>query len=505
MFVVECFLILALVLSGNAWILLDQGQMALIQLVMVPMMSILCGTIITYSLIHYEQNQQFRDVIFVIICVNVTLGVFMYLLTSPAMEGVSIFADRERNRTIVSVYAFILAPSALFGSISRDTPITKVQKTISISLGTLVYPLLYFWFFFSEEPVFILSTSEGPTIYAVIIFIIIVPIVIISIIKSFYDWWHSRDLIGLAFTLLLILTFIGLMLFAIQTNPLQIMEIAVLGSMTGGFTILTTAMLVEAIFKPRKSMRDIILKRTSELEQARLETEFYLNVWSHKIGNVLQGIIMYLDLITPFLEDSNEAQEYQRLAAALSTDADLINRQVLALRQVVKEMDYYASSIPLRKIIQDSSRVCEEMLSQTCLGDLSLEEFSGTFVEADVLLQSLFVNLFAFVIRSTGHAKTLRVEKRASKDHILVDVTYEGNAIPENVLSSLFTELQPSETTLSLDLYLVNLLMQRYRGSFVYKHDEESNRNYFCLSFRTASSDLREGGLSKNKRSIESV
>ena len=117
---------------------------------------------------------------------------------------------------------------------------------------------------------------------------------------------------------------------------------------------------------------------------------------------------------------------------------------------------------------------------------MDLTEFTEIHVQADELIQSVFVNLLAFIVRSDGVTESVSLTEKEIGGYRCVEVTYSGEPLSEDILVSLFTELQPTATTLSLDLYLVNLLMQRYDGIFTYQRLEETFQNLFRLGFLPA-------------------
>ena len=47
-------------------------------------------------------------------------------------------------------------------------------------------------------------------------------------------------------------------------------------------------------------------------------------------------------------------------------------------------------------------------------------------------------------------------------------------------------ELDPTRTTMSLDLFIVKILMERYGGLLVYEHNDSNQSNRFTLRFKRA-------------------
>ena len=130
----------------------------------------------------------------------------------------------------------------------------------------------------------------------------------------------------------LVLWTLSTLLFSLQESPYQVMELVWLSAMIYGFLVIAVAMIITAVIEPHKALVGLVEERTQEVEASRKESEFYLNLWGHKIGNLLQGMTMYLDLLA--LPEPQNPQHLQESARGLSREAAFINRQIGILAQV---------------------------------------------------------------------------------------------------------------------------------------------------------------------------
>ncbi|MFX0108663.1 MAG: hypothetical protein ACFE7R_10285, partial [Candidatus Hodarchaeota archaeon] len=158
-FLLTMTLLLLPVANGSAWVILGSNQMVFVLTIVAALQLMIAGVVLAYSLVSYYQEDNFRDLILILIAADVILGTLLYLMTNAAYADFSPFADRYRNRTLVATYAFTIAPFVLFGSIRSSSHTTRKQRVISLLWGLVIAPSFSLWFFLSPEPVFITSTD----------------------------------------------------------------------------------------------------------------------------------------------------------------------------------------------------------------------------------------------------------------------------------------------------------------------------------------------------------
>ena len=138
--------------------------------------------------------------------------------------------------------------------------------------------------------------------------------------------------------------------------------------------------------------------RTEELEYAKRETEFYLNIWAHKVGNLLQGMTTYLDLFS-VSNDPEFLSQPQETAKDLSSEAIAINRQVAALLRVKENEVARTWPVHLPNMIKRAYDDSIEALDVSP-ESLILEGESDAQVIADDFLDLVFISLFRFIFRN---------------------------------------------------------------------------------------------------------
>jgi hypothetical protein len=263
------------------------------------------------------------------------------------------------------------------------------------------------------------------------------------------------------------------------------MEIVWLSGFTYGFLVIAVAMIITAIIEPHKTLVGLVEERTYEVEASRKETEFYLNLWGHKIGNLLQGMTMYLDLLA--LPDPQNPQQHREAALGLSREAALINRQVGVLAQIREISQSDLKPLDAQDAFLGAVKTIDELMG---LKTLSLQFYSDAaqhLVLADNLLDSIFENLLSFIVRSTkGKVSDVEVRFKVTDDIVDTHITYIGDPLSEDAETSVFQEINLFKTTLNLDLYSVKILMDRYGGEFKYHRLQEKDLNQLVLSFKSA-------------------
>ena len=144
-----------------------------------------------------------------------------------------------------------------------------------------------------------------------------------------------------------------------------------------------------------KVLYEIVDDRTSKLEQSEKEIVFYLDMWTHKIGNILQGMMTYLELLPGNSEDNNMVQN--ELAKDLGREGNLVNRQVIALTKIKQTKGKPLGSVNLRDAFIVASEDILSYYSVKGTPSLDIQVNPDIYVEADALLAHLFLTLFIHV------------------------------------------------------------------------------------------------------------
>jgi hypothetical protein len=482
---------------GTAWIELEPQTMSFGLGLLVPLQAAIAGIVLTYSLVRYIQEHRFRDFALVLISANVLMGTFFYFLTNEALTGFSPLASRDRNRTLVTAFGLILAPTLLVGSLAGDAPITQNQKRIALFWGALIVPLVNLWFLFSPEPVFVTKPigqgilSINPVLWILIITIFVS--IVASLIRTTQAYLKTRGRIDLSLSLAVLLWAVAITLFTLQTSPFQIMELLWYSLILIGFVFIAGSMMMTAVIEPHEALKRLVSIRTKQLEQSERESKFYLNLWSHKMGNLLQGMIMYLELLSQADTKTDKPSKLHEEALRLSKDATLINQQVNILGQIKETENVETEPVRLQAALSDALAIAQTIGGAEGINITWSDEIKLYQVIADDLLSLLFVNLFVFFARTSKQKPVADLSSiRYSSKELILEFSYEGISIPFEAGQAFFEGPSSSLDVLNLDIYSVKILMDRYGGSISYEHDSDINGNYVTLVFRSAEKRLPE-------------
>lgn len=206
-----------------------------------------------------------------------------------------------------------------------------------------------------------------------------------------------------------------------------------------------------------------------DVEEAKRQNEFYIDLMSHDINNMNQAALGYLEL----------AME----ASCLEDSKHLITKSVESLRGTSRLIDN------VRKLQKLTSESLVEYQVDICniLKELS-EHYSsesgrrvsinfmpihGCLVIANDLIMDVFSNLISNAIKHSDPGKPLDININAiiveekGREYNRVTVEDNGSGIPDTVKEKLFARLQRGKTRAEgsgLGLYLVKRLVESFKG-----------------------------------------
>jgi hypothetical protein len=480
---------LLVLISGVAWDYLNPDEFSFWLLVLVAALAIVSGIVATYSFVQYTQEGSFRSLVITLLGANVVLLAFLYLLTHPVTTW-SIFSDRMRNMTIVAALGFLITPGVLGGSLVGMKKVTPRARNVALLWGIVVQPLVSLIFLVSPEPVFTL-TGEGLghiSLVGWILSIIIGFSTILSLVRYLREWFYTHESITLSSSLALVLWILSFLIYLVIESPIQVAELLWLSGVAEGFILLAVAMIITSIIEPHRALESLVRNRTIQLEESRKDTEFYLRLWTHKIGNLLQGITTFLDLIGFEAEEFFPMKEYQKHALDLVRESTTVNRQVENLVRIKENENSVTWPV---NIVHFLSKLEESTKNEQ---DAQLFEMGGVHIDqqiqvmADDLIDIVFSNLMTKC--SKQH------EENGAKPSIRVIDNSDTVQLAFGPCSSKFAseikDWSRSKPTLKssvvdLDLFMTWLLMERYGGKIERVENPDKHDVELVLTFRRAS------------------
>ncbi len=470
--------------SGLAWSIVEAQESAFWLSVLVAMLATTSGIVATYSFVRYTQQPNLRSLIIMFLGANVVLFSFAYLVTHPIIS-LSVVSTRDRNRTIVSGLGFLLTPGVLAGSVPGDAEITTKKKRFVILWGAVLQPLSFVFLLISPVPLFRVTDPQGGLFGLTPVGLILTGVVggsaTLALLRYMLEWYRSRSRTILASTLALVLWIGAFIIYTVLEDPHQIAEILWLGGIFAGFVILALGMILTSIIEPHRVLESLVERRTEELRAARRESDFYLHMWAHKMGNLLQGIVTYLELLSHVERTTSQEKPYKE-AVALSNEATLFNRQVSKLSEIksakdVRLVPVVAHTYLMRGLETVRQTFRERPVSAKVAIDKSL------IVRADMMLTDLFANLIIQAYRLAPE-DDVELKSSGSSQNGVVNIYIEsrGRSLSDGDERFLTSSDLPELSTLNIQLYAARILIDRYGGQISYFRRETENKNIFRIT-----------------------
>jgi len=382
--------------------------------------------------------------------------------------------------------AIFLAASPLLGSLVSETPIRKHEKLLLILLPGVVGPILQVYVLLTPVQLFTLASGDlGPfqfTPGGLVLFTFLVVLLIMSFVKSLRAYYISRVSIHIALGLLMALTIVAGILVALAAGPMSVAEGAWYSVYIEGFVIISISFMLDVVVDPFRNLRALVKKRTEELDESKRESEYYLGIWSHKVGNLLQELQLYLELLTS-ASKPEDITELSHSSLMIVSDVEAINRQVHMLSRIKGMHAEDLSPVSMINAIEDAISDINAILEDEC-PEITFSEFKqDDSVLGNDLLGIVPFNIIMYIIRNNLLVKSkISISLSESPDYLTVHIKYEGKHISEDVLAALCDELDPLRTTMGLDLYAVKVLLKDYGGTFNYEESPQGGQ--FIASIR---------------------
>ncbi|MFW9794747.1 MAG: hypothetical protein ACFFEE_10620, partial [Candidatus Thorarchaeota archaeon] len=325
-FVVTMISFLVAGFSGLAWRILDLIEFSFWIVIVTFLLAVSAVAVLTYSFVSFTQSREVRHLMLLLMSANIIIWGFLFLLSHPSsINWSAMFSDRNRNRTLAMALVLIVIPTIILGSFTGELKPSRPSVLLLILWGTVIMPIISLVLFFSPDPLFIMVTSEGgiegltPIGAAISMGYLIAQL--IAVPRLLQIWWRSRNTIDLSLLLALVIWLLGTLFIIILWDPLQVAEILWVASIITGFLFIAVVQFVTSILHPHRHLEGLVNQRTKELNLSKQESEFYLKMWTHKMGNYLQGMITYLEILEMAEQYSEDDRETRLAAGDLSREA----------------------------------------------------------------------------------------------------------------------------------------------------------------------------------------
>lgn len=477
-------------ISGFAWNILSLNQFTLGFVILSFLLVVSAGAVLTYSFVSFSQNREVRHLMLLLMSANLILWTFLFLLSHPSSANWSVFfSDKDRNRTLAIAFVLIIIPSVLLGSFTGDLKPSRPSVFLLITWGAIIMPGISLWLFFSSEPVFIMVDSEGGiqglTTIGTIISLGYLICQIVALPRLFHKWWKTKDPIDLSLMLALILWITGTVFIIVLWDPLQIAELLWMTTIIAGFLLIAAVQFVTSIIHPHKLLESQVFQRTQELNQSKHESDFYLSMWTHKLGNFLQGMVTYLDILEHASQNSEDDSKTRAVARDLSREAIIVNQQVTNLMRIRERQHQVLWPVNILQVLKEAVNSTDQIIGARnfSIEHVNLQDHA---VLADNFLLLVFQSLISYHYKNRVEDQPIiSIAMETDNDNIEINFKSRGENIPQELRDFIESGENMNKIALDLDLFTVKLLLSRYHASIRCERNEDTSENLCILHFST--------------------
>ncbi len=489
-FTLLLFFFMFYLLTGSAWNILDVHEFSFWLIFGCFALAIAAGGIAVYSFVSFVINKELRNLMLLLLGINMIIWTFLWLVTHPAsIEWAPGFSNRDRNRTLALTLVLIIVPTILMSSFKGKIRITRKKLIPIIGWSAIILPLIDLLLVLTPEPLFIMTSSEGGieglTIEGMILSMSYLISQIISVLWFARRWLKTRD--SLDFTLLLSVSIwiVGTIFIIVLWNPLQIAELLWLATIISGFVFIGLEQFITSILNPHQFLESVIEQRNKELVASYEESEYYLNMWTHKMGNLLQSVVSFLDILEYAEQNSEKDQATRQYARTISHEATLVNHQVSQLARIKDNLHQQLKLVVLSEEILKAANDATRLLGDEVFS-IEMSNETKLSIKADDLLDLVFLSMVIFKVKSSPIEKVrISISADTIDDMVRVICRSIGNPLPKEVQDMLQKYELKGDVAFDLDLFTMKLLLNRYNGTIQYTHDELARENIFILTFKS--------------------
>ncbi len=432
----------------------------------------------------YNLNRKLRDLLFAIGLFNTAFLSFTFALTYPGIMFQIPFAESlPKSQLLIAMASLAVPISLVLGYYNANKPLSR-ESVIAISIiGFLIIPLIAIITVLSPiSPQPFAIENQGLTTTGILVSVLAF-FLVLYLIVIYGAKWKTRETPLPTVVLLAMLMIVTATVFTVgNQGAYRISALIAIVISTEGLAFLAFGIFKTFTLEQNLSLQETVELRTQELEVAKEESDFYLCLWSHDIGNLLQALRIYLDILElDSVTSSKEQTSIEKIAERISS---IINRVQEAAQ--IRDVEVELKSISIVDSVNQAISILKEVLDLTMIKvDLELPT-DDIFIQADGFLTQIFVNLIKNSLDHCGeNSPRVRISASIENNTALVDISDSCPQLPTNVRESLFEKFVPSESGLGLGLFIVKKLVIRYQGSIKYSRKE--NRNIFSIRLKTKS------------------
>ncbi|MFW9848309.1 MAG: sensor histidine kinase [Candidatus Thorarchaeota archaeon] len=450
--------------------------------VALALLAAVASMVASYAFVFFLQDRKLRNLILANIGGVMIPIALLYLMTHVGFPYVTPFPPMDYKNDVISIVAGITISLGLLSTVlAKERSVSTQGLFLVVIFGTALVTYVVFMialFPSSFLPDWILINNIG----------LVVGIVVYAsdfiIILYFIRNWKARTNSILTGLTLAITTFaIGSTVLITEIEPNQMTELVSIFMIGVSYFFLALPMMATSITEPHRGLSAIVRERTQELLQARDESSFYLNIWTHEVGNILQGILMYLETLE-LLQSASPEIVKQIIPARILTDRATQTIRQVAEIAAMKENAIELHTVNVASAIDEVIKIVKTHYIASGVRISHVQINQKITVLADAMFSDLISKLISNVIeKSENQHLTIRIMVLEISSKIHIDIRDNGQPLSDLVRQYLTGETAVLQTEIGLDLFIVRNLLRRYRGRISFEKMGSTNENLTLLRF----------------------
>ncbi len=449
--------------QGVLWEVLAPESIIAALSIEMALLAAIASIVASYAFVFFLQDRQTKNLILSILgglMIPITL---LYLISHPGFPFVTPFPPMDYKNDVISIVAGITVTIGLLSAILAREHVASRRVMYSIlALGAVLVPIVIFSI--ALIPASVIPDWELINNVGLAVGVIVYAANFLAIVFYSRMWKKRNNSIPTGIILGMSSFTIGSTLLIMETAPNEVLEIASMFMILVSMVVLALPIMATSITEPHRGLSTIIRERTEELTQARDESKFYLNIWTHEVGNILQGILIFLESLELLRHESEELTKRIQPAKALAERATQTIRQVADIA-TMKKSKPILHAINVESAINVALKNIREQFDMSTI-KIQLQQINQEItINADALFADMISKFLSDIIHRSKNSNLLihvMVFDIFSTTHI--EIRDNGPHLSNNAREYLTGEASALQSEVGLDLFIVRNLLQRYRA-----------------------------------------
>lgn len=200
-----------------------------------------------------------------------------------------------------------------------------------------------------------------------------------------------------------------------------------------------------------------------EMQNAKEEVEFYMDLLGHDLGNIHQGISGSLQMLKQKIDINMIDVRILDLASESVNNATSLTKEVVLLSRL-RDRKPELENLELGEILDDSMEQMRATFPDKEI-DIDIGDIDH-IIKAEPLVRELFINILHNAIRLQDDRPWIRMYAKRENVHVLVSIEDKGPGIPDSMKTDLFKRFgsKGEKVRRGLGLSIAKALAERYDG-----------------------------------------